>query len=121
MEKQKAVALTQQLHWEPAQTRTSSPPAFFMADHANQGLNIGYEQFQALLFQGKQIRRPHLTMQMLSRKGSHGRSCGCSSSDQQQHAAAMDAEPFEWVEHATLQVDDADDPSSSSSVKVVVL
>ncbi|XP_042391560.1 truncated transcription factor CAULIFLOWER A-like isoform X1 [Zingiber officinale] len=45
MEKQKAVALTQQLHWEQAQTRTSSPPpAFFMTDHTNHGLNIGCYQ-----------------------------------------------------------------------------
>ncbi|XP_074590005.1 protein VERNALIZATION 1-like [Curcuma longa] len=51
MEKQKAKALTQQGHWEQAQTSTTSPPAFLMPD-ANPSLNIGYYEGRATMEEG---------------------------------------------------------------------
>ncbi|KAG6476033.1 hypothetical protein ZIOFF_065268 [Zingiber officinale] len=47
LEKQKAKALTQQAHWEQAQTSSSSPP-FLLAD-ANHTLNIGCYQGRATI------------------------------------------------------------------------
>ncbi|XP_042374787.1 truncated transcription factor CAULIFLOWER A-like [Zingiber officinale] len=47
LEKQKAKALTQQAHWEQAQTSSSSPP-FILAD-ANPTLNIGCYQRRATI------------------------------------------------------------------------
>ncbi|KAG6510459.1 hypothetical protein ZIOFF_028482 [Zingiber officinale] len=64
-------------HWEQAQTSSSSPP-FLLAD-ADHTLNIG---------------------QVLPRKGNHrrgGRSCRGPGSDQWQHIASLDAQPFEWL------------------------